>query len=566
MKRWIRYSLIGTCLLGLLGFGITRWLRAPLQVLTRSGLPQLEEIQVYMNQNQAATFTEPYRDQTRIGDDLEQIIVDRIQAAQSTVDVAVQELRSPRIAQALRDRHIAGVKVRLVLENTYSQPLSQITAGEIAQLNDRQRHRYQENLLLLDRDRNGQVSSDEAVNNDALLVIQDAGIPWLDDTADESVGSGLMHHKFVVLDRQTVIATSANFTPSDLHGDLSTPTSRGNANSLLVIDNVPLAQLFTQEFNLLWGDGPGGLADSLFGVNKPFRPAQKVIIGDATVWVQFSPSSSTVPWAASSNGLIARMLSQANAQIDLALFVFSEQPLADVLEQQHNEGVEIRALIDPQFAYQNYSEALDLLGVALSRRNAPCTAEGNNRPWSEPIPGVGVPQLPEGDLLHHKYGVVDQTLVIIGSHNWSAAANQRNDETLLAIDHPTVAAHYQREFDRLYANSYLGIPDFLQEKLDTQDQECSTLTTPTQTASPSPLLSKQSTSSPEVAAPEGTAPVNLNTATQTELERLPGIGPKLAERIIVARQAKPFTSFADLDQVPGIGPKLLEELTNQVTW
>jgi competence ComEA-like helix-hairpin-helix protein len=333
-----------------------------------------------------------------------------------------------------------------------------------------------------------------------------------------------------------------------------------------VIDNVPLAQLFTQEFNLLWGDGPGGLADSLFGVNKPFRPAQKVIIGDATVWVQFSPSSSTVPWAASSNGLIARMLSQANAQIDLALFVFSEQPLADVLEQQHNEGVEIRALIDPQFAYQNYSEALDLLGVALSRRNAPCTAEGNNRPWSEPIPGVGVPQLPEGDLLHHKYGVVDQTLVIIGSHNWSAAANQRNDETLLAIDHPTVAAHYQREFDRLYANSYLGIPDFLQEKLDTQDQECSTLTTPTQTASPSPLLSKQSTSSPEVAAPEGTAPVNLNTATQTELERLPGIGPKLAERIIVARQAKPFTSFADLDQVPGIGPKLLEELTNQVTW
>jgi len=48
--------------------------------------------------------------------------------------------------------------------------------------------------------------------------------------------------------------------------------------------------------------------------------------------------------------------------------------------------------------------------------------------------------------------------------------------------------------------------------------------------------------------------VDLNTASQEELENLPGVGLKLAERIIAARQQRPFTSLAALDQVPGIGP------------
>jgi hypothetical protein len=55
---------------------------------------------VYLNHAESGEYTEPYRQVTRPGDDLEQQIVEAIATAQSTVDIAVQELRLPKIAQA----------------------------------------------------------------------------------------------------------------------------------------------------------------------------------------------------------------------------------------------------------------------------------------------------------------------------------------------------------------------------------------------------------------------------------------------------------------------------------
>jgi competence protein ComEA len=51
--------------------------------------------------------------------------------------------------------------------------------------------------------------------------------------------------------------------------------------------------------------------------------------------------------------------------------------------------------------------------------------------------------------------------------------------------------------------------------------------------------------------------VNLNTANQAQIEGLPGVGPKMAERIL---QARPFSSLKDLDAVKGIGPSMLKKL------
>jgi len=60
--------------------------------------------------------------------------------------------------------------------------------------------------------------------------------------------------------------------------------------------------------------------------------------------------------------------------------------------------------------------------------------------------------------------------------------------------------------------------------------------------------------------------INVNTATQAELELLPRVGPALAKRIMDHRAKHgPFKRIADLDAVSGIGPKTLEKLAPLVT-
>lgn len=555
----LRYLLLLVLLLG-----VSACQSQPSQSVRVTSLTQETLIQVYTNHNPASTYSEPYREQTRSGDNLEQIIVDAISTARSTVNVAVQELRLPNIAAALVERHRAGVQVRVVMENTYSRPFSSFSPEEIARLPEREQGRYREGRKLIDSDEDGQLSQQEIQQGDALIMLDRAGVPRIDDTADGSAGSDLMHHKFVVIDGQVVIVTSANFTTSDIHGDFKSMASQGNANNLLKINSPQLAALFNEEFSILWGDGPGGKPNSRFGVKKPVRPIRQVIIGSTQVEVHFSPTSASVPWSSSSNGLIGKTLSAATHSVNLALFVFSEQRLSDLLELAHQKGVEVKALIDPGFAYRPYSEALDMLGIALGDD---CKFEPNNRPWQSPIATVGVPRLPPGDLLHHKFGLVDQQTVITGSHNWTDAANLGNDETVLVVHSPTVTAHFQREFDRLYTNSILGIPPSIQKKVAEQQRQCGqSPSSSTSSARKRGMTGKTSRSSSQPTSNPSTGLINLNTASQAELESLPGVGPALANRILAARQQKPFASLEDLDQVSGVSSRMLANLKHRVTF
>ncbi len=62
------------------------------------------------------------------------------------------------------------------------------------------------------------------------------------------------------------------------------------------------------------------------------------------------------------------------------------------------------------------------------------------------------------------------------------------------------------------------------------------------------------------------AKINLNTATQAQLEELPGVGPAFAQAILAERQRRGgFTSVNDLRSVRGIGDKRFADLSPLVT-
>jgi phosphatidylserine/phosphatidylglycerophosphate/cardiolipin synthase-like enzyme len=473
-------------------------------------LPQHPQIQVYMNQSEANYYTEPYRNKTRLGDNIEQVIINAIKSAKRSVDVAVQEFRLPGIAKAMIEKRNQGVRVRLIIENTYNKGYSEYTPDEIARFTEREKGKYEDFLAFADLNKDGVISREEALERDTIPMIKEARLDYIDDTADGTKGSGLMHHKFTIVDEEIVLTGSANYTMSDVHGDAGNIDTVGNANNFVVIKSPEVAKYFTEEFNIMWGDGPGGNTDSRFKGRKPHRPPREFQVGDAKVIVKFSPDRRRIDYFSTSNGLIANTLNTAQKSIDLALFVFAEPYFGNLIEERYNQGVKVRALVERGFAYREYATTLDMWGL-LSTQDCKL---GNQRPWAKPITTVGSYNAKKGDMLHHKFALIDNQTVITGSHNWSINANYNNDETLLVIRHPTVAAHYEREYERLFANATFGPT---QKAIDRSPKSCADIATATRRRGPARTTRRKRGERLERQTDQATAP-SVEEANPSEAE------------------------------------------------
>lgn len=301
---------------------------------------------------------------TKNGQNLDQELAKFILSADTSVDVAAFELDCPAIRDAILQAHQNGLKVRVVTDSNYK-------------------------------------------DEHDIKALQAAGIEVIDDQR-----SGLMHNKFVVLDRGQDDAAlwtgSMNMTDNGVNK---------NNNNAQIFRSPQLAENYGVEFDEMF-------VDHSFGRTSPNTvPYPSVTVGHSRVETYFAAEGNVA-------GKVAEALSGAQTSIHFMAFSFTHKAIGQVVIDKLAAGKTVSGVFDNTQAGSKYSKYHELkaLGADVKR-------DGNPK------------------LLHHKVFIIDEKTVITGSFNFSESADKSNDENLLIIEDPEIAEQYLQEFKKVYAET-----------------------------------------------------------------------------------------------------------------
>ncbi|CAG5117662.1 unnamed protein product [Candidula unifasciata] len=113
--------------------------------------------------------------------------------------------------------------------------------------------------------------------------------------------------------------------------------------------------------------------------------------------------------------------------MDVCVYIITCKDLADILSRLFRRGVKIRIISD--------SEQLRSSGSQI---------------WSLRKEGIPVRTNPSSYLMHHKFVVIDEKVLINGSFNWTAQAITGNQENVIITDDDAVSSLFVAEFQRLW--------------------------------------------------------------------------------------------------------------------
>lgn len=242
--------------------------------------------------------------------------------------------------------------------------------------------------------------------------------------------NALMHNKFIVIDRDNaaraeVMMGSMNFTDQNILDDF---------NNVLFIKDQSLARAYTLEFEEMWGStgATPGIFSAKFGNLKTKNTPKKFLINNIPMELYFSPSDGTT-------AAISAALQTADSKIEFATLTFTRNDLRDDIINAHNAGAVCRGIIENINDTGGEYTTLQAAGVQMKDHPA------------------------AGDI-HHKYAIIDESnvnsdpIVVTGSHNWSSAAEESNDENTLIIHDAAIANIFAQEFNARWLGVTTGIP------------------------------------------------------------------------------------------------------------
>lgn len=210
--------------------------------------------------------------------------------------------------------------------------------------------------------------------------------------------SRYMHHKFWIADDQRMWTGSANMLEGSFCRDL---------NDALVIESPAVIAGYRTRFHQLFEEGD-------FGPQARVAPA-----AEAPYEAHFGPQS---PLSEAPSWYVRLMeaAEAATTSLDIMVFSFTREDLAQAIAAAHRRGVQVRVLVGSRYASTSAIEALQLAGIEV--RKGP---------------------------VHSKVAVIDHRIVATGSPNWSNNAWANNEDSLW-IDSLRIADAYTAEIDALY--------------------------------------------------------------------------------------------------------------------
>ncbi len=246
------------------------------------------------------------------------------------------------------------------------------------------------------------IDADGEPGRGQFALMEDAGIPIRDD-----LRSALMHNKFVIIDGHIVWTGSMNLTHNDLFR---------NNNNIVVIESPEVAAVYTAEFDEMWA--------GQFGPSSPSQPGQDVFDRNQRPFViRFAPEDDPMD-------ALVDITSLAERSIHFMAFSYTHDGLGSAMRERVAAGVEVRGIFETFGSMSIYSQMTPLYCAGADVRQ-----DGN--------PG----------MLHHKVIIIDETVVVTGSLNFSNNAADRNDENILMLADAGIAGLYMEEFERRWAEA-----------------------------------------------------------------------------------------------------------------
>lgn len=271
------------------------------------------------------------------------------------------------------------------------------------------------------------VIHDGDANNAGFANLDPAIGKLISPPSDYLNNIGIMHNKFIVFDAHSanpnvpiVWTGSTNFTDGQVNTD---------PNSVIIFQDQSLAKAYSLEFNEMFGS-EGAQPDkskSLFGKSKKDNTPHEFIIGGRQVECYFSPSDNV-------HSKIKETIGLAKSDISVATMLITKSDIGYALRDQQAAGRNVRVIVNSKGNCS--ATVVSTLESALGNQFLDATESG---------------------IMHHKYMIIDhkdvEPILWVGCHNWSTAADERNDENTLVIHDATIANIYYQEFYQRFSAS-----------------------------------------------------------------------------------------------------------------